>query len=601
MAISDGRTAVQCVDLSTGLVSTVTSEPMPGGGVTYGGGLFATSGDLLVLPARDGRLWRLDRRTGDQRPITPPLGGVGGPVLSACGRFVACAAEADASGLVMIAPVDGESFPVKLPGSLSFAGDVCLGPRGQYCAWQTWPERQMPWDHAELRIARFAKPLSDCRDLNEAFPVRVDSVVRPGVHLSFPLAHPDGRTLLFTSDETGWRQPWQVDLGSGQLRRVAQVEGEVGAPNWVLRSYPMALGQGGARLYAITRQLGLSTLVAIDLATGAVAPINVAAKALHSLACYDAGTGGVDRLAWCGSDPVTPATLVTRELGADLEVSQERVRATSAVGVWDPSRLSTPVTVSWNASDGTEVWAVWTPALGEQRAPVIVLIHGGPTAAAEFGWDATAQYYATRGYHVLAVNHRGSTQRGRAYQDALKGNWGEMDVEDARAGAQALVDRGAADPERTAIMGGSAGGYTTLMALATQPEFWAAGISLYGVGDLYEVMRGSHRFEKYYEHTLVGALPEAGALWVQRSPLTHAHRVRAPVLLFHGAQDKAVPVRQSIEFAEAVRSRRGQVEIVTYDDEGHGFKHDKTRREVLERSLAFLDKYVKNRQFVRQP
>jgi dipeptidyl aminopeptidase/acylaminoacyl peptidase len=231
---------------------------------------------------------------------------------------------------------------------------------------------------------------------------------------------------------------------------------------------------------------------------------------------------------------------------------------------------------------------------------VVVHIHGGPTAAAELGWHATAQFYATRGYHFLEVNHRGSTQRGRRYQDMLNGNWGLYDVEDARGGAQALVDRGVADAARLAIMGGSAGGYTTLMALATQPEFWAAGISYYGVGELYEVMLGSHRFEKYYEHTLVGALPEAGALWMERSPLTHVQRVRAPVLLFHGAQDKAVPVRQSIEFAEALRNRRAPVEIVTFDDEGHGFKHEKNRRQVLEHSLAFLEKYVRNRQFLRQ-
>jgi dipeptidyl aminopeptidase/acylaminoacyl peptidase len=150
-------------------------------------------------------------------------------------------------------------------------------------------------------------------------------------------------------------------------------------------------------------------------------------------------------------------------------------------------------------------------------------------------------------------------------------------------------------------MGGSAGGYTTLMALAMQPEFWAAGISLYGVGDLYEVRMGSHRFEKHYEETLVGPLPSSGSLWVERSPLTHAHRVRAPLLLFHGVQDKAVPVRQSIEFADAIRSRKGLVEIVTYEEEGHGFKREKNRKEVLGRSLAFLDKFVKNRQGPPRP
>jgi dipeptidyl aminopeptidase/acylaminoacyl peptidase len=205
---------------------------------------------------------------------------------------------------------------------------------------------------------------------------------------------------------------------------------------------------------------------------------------------------------------------------------------------------------------------------------------------------AQAQFFATRGWHYLCVNHRGGTGFGRAYQDLLVGQWGVVDVEDARTGAQHLIDSGLADPQRVVITGGSAGGYTTLMALAKDPTFWTAGVSLFGVGDMYELKQGSHRFEVNYEQNLIGKLPEAGRLWKERSPLTFVKNVRAPVLLFHGTEDKAVPHQQSVDFAEAVKRNGGVAELVSYPGEGHGFQKEANRRDMLERMERFLDKYV---------
>jgi dipeptidyl aminopeptidase/acylaminoacyl peptidase len=167
-----------------------------------------------------------------------------------------------------------------------------------------------------------------------------------------------------------------------------------------------------------------------------------------------------------------------------------------------------------------------------------------------------------------------------------------LDVQDARSGAINLIDSGRADPARAVIMGGSAGGYTTLMALALDPDFWAAGVSLYGIGNLYEVKQGSHRFEVNYEERLIGRLPQAGPLWKERSPLTHVNNVRAPVLLFHGTEDKAVPYQQSVEFAEAVRRNGGIADLISYQGEGHGFVKEANRRDLIERIERFLDKYV---------
>ena len=151
----------------------------------------------------------------------------------------------------------------------------------------------------------------------------------------------------------------------------------------------------------------------------------------------------------------------------------------------------------------------------------MVSVHGGPTSERDLEWEAQAQYFVSRGWHYLEVNHRGGTGFGRAYQDMLNGQWGIVDVQDARSGAEHLVAAGLADPLRLVITGHSAGGYTTMMALATDPDFWTAGVALSGISHMYDAAHGAHRFEVNYENTIVGPLPETGPRWMERSPLAH--------------------------------------------------------------------------------
>jgi dipeptidyl aminopeptidase/acylaminoacyl peptidase len=272
-------------------------------------------------------------------------------------------------------------------------------------------------------------------------------------------------------------------------------------------------------------------------------------------------------------------------------------RATSAVGITGAGDVVAPRIISWATEAGVDASGVLYPAQGaEGPRPLMVLVHGGPTSERGLAWEPEAQYFATRGWHVVLVNHRGGSGFGRAFQDLLNGQWGVVDVEDARGAAEHLVAAGLADPRRLVITGGSAGGYTTLMALTQDPDFWAAGVSRAGIGHMYDIVAASHRYEKHYEWTLIGPLPETGPLWKERSPLTHARRVKAPVLLFHGRKDNVVGVQQSIDFAEAVRRQGGVAELVIYDEEGHSFTREATRRDQIEQTERFLDKYVLSQQ-----
>jgi dipeptidyl aminopeptidase/acylaminoacyl peptidase len=191
-------------------------------------------------------------------------------------------------------------------------------------------------------------------------------------------------------------------------------------------------------------------------------------------------------------------------------------------------------------------------------------------------------------------DHRGSTGHGRAYQQALRGRWGELDVSDTVDAIVHAHTRGWGSPARTAIVGSSAGGFTALGVIAANPALIAAGIVAYPVTDLADLAERSHRFEQHYTDSLVGPLPESGRLYRDRSPVNFADRLAAiPLLVMHGDSDLVVPVDQSTEFVEHCRSAGGDVELVVYEGEGHGFRKPENQLDEYRRMQAFLATHVR--------
>ena len=200
------------------------------------------------------------------------------------------------------------------------------------------------------------------------------------------------------------------------------------------------------------------------------------------------------------------------------------------------------------------------------------------------------QFWTTRGWGVVDVNYGGSTGFGRAYRQRLAGQWGVVDVADCAAAAQALVAAGRADPDRIAIEGGSAGGFTTLAALCFTDVF-RAGASRYGVADPSALASESHRFEARYLDGLIGPWPEARATYEARSPLAHASEIRCPVIFFQGLDDKVVPPEQTDRMAAALEANAIPVEVHRFPQEGHGFRDGATLVRVLEATEAFFRRH----------
>jgi dipeptidyl aminopeptidase/acylaminoacyl peptidase len=218
---------------------------------------------------------------------------------------------------------------------------------------------------------------------------------------------------------------------------------------------------------------------------------------------------------------------------------------------------------------------------------LVVLSHGGPTSNASTALDLTRQLLTSRGIAVVDVDYGGSTGYGRAFRRALNGAWGVVDVDDCVAAAQFLVARGDVDPARLAISGGSAGGYTTLVALALRDVF-GAGITLFGVGDLTTMARDTHKFESRYLDRLVGPYPEAAELYRQRSPIHHLDQISCPVLVMQGLDDRIVPPSQAEAIVDALAANGIPHAYLPFEGEGHGFRGAKAIRRCLEAQLSFL-------------
>jgi dipeptidyl aminopeptidase/acylaminoacyl peptidase len=222
----------------------------------------------------------------------------------------------------------------------------------------------------------------------------------------------------------------------------------------------------------------------------------------------------------------------------------------------------------------------------DERPPLLVLSHGGPTSSARPMLSLGTQFWTSRGFAVVDVDYGGSTGYGRAYRDLLRGNWGIVDVEDCIAAARHLADQGEVDPERLCIRGGSAGGYTTLQALTTTDTF-AAGASHYGVADLGALARDTHKFESRYLDGLVGPWPEAEATYEARSPINQTDGLSCPLIVLQGDEDEIVPPSQAEMMVEALRAKGLPHAYVLFEGEQHGFRKAENIVRALESELSF--------------
>jgi dipeptidyl aminopeptidase/acylaminoacyl peptidase len=250
-----------------------------------------------------------------------------------------------------------------------------------------------------------------------------------------------------------------------------------------------------------------------------------------------------------------------------------------------------PHLVVYPSFDGTPISAfVYLPANAERRRshPAVVYPHGGPTAQFTNGWVPQVQFLVSHGFVVIAPNFRGSTGFGRAFRLANRGDLGGGDLRDTVAAAEWLSASGYVDPERIAVMGGSYGGYLTLMALTKYPALWAAGVAIVPFANWFTEYQHEDPVLQAYDRSMMGDPVKDADLWRDRSPIFFVDQIRAPLLLLAGANDIRCPAEETQQIIEAVRAAGGVAEAKIYKDEGHGFARRENEIDAYQRVAAFL-------------
>lgn len=535
----------------------------------YGGGAWTASddGELFYVEKTDQRVYAL-APGGTPRPLTPDDDGVRhgglswqhGTLLAV--REVHGEARVPTRTIVRI-PLDGSGAEVLADGS-DFLAHPALSPDGRRLAWTAWNHPDMPWDATTIRVRDLATgAVRDLAGGERRAPLQ-------------PVWMADDE-LLYADDPDGRWNLFRVRIGEDP-QAVAPADADTGGGVWVLGTRWFGATPDG-RIVAV-RTDGADEIV--EIAPSGVRPLEVPVRAGASI---DDVRGS--RALVSGSDAAGLSGLWSIDLdtgSADLVAGGDHpgvewmptARALTAEGPHGPVHAFAYAPTNPDYTGPVD-----------ERPPYVVLVHGGPTSHVGPSPSVKTAFFTSRGIGVLDVNYGGSTGYGRAYRERLRGQWGVVDVDDVAAAASALAEAGLADPERLAIAGGSAGGWTVLAAV-TNTEVFSAGISRYGVGDARALAEDTHDFEARYLDGLIGRLPAAEAVYVERSPLSHPERFRVPLLILQGTEDRVVPPSQAEAIRDALVEHGVAHAYVLYEGEGHGFRRAETVVDSLQRELGFL-------------
>lgn len=552
----------------------------------YGGGALAVwPGGLAVVERASGRVAALEGPGARQvRWLTPPApeeerwsyGDLwpvpGGAWLLAVRERTELGSGTGRDEIVAVPLAGGP--PVVLAEGRSFYAAPRVDPEGRWLAFVCWDPPNMPWDDTELWVLPLALPGGP----GSSEPPRLVAG-GPGEAVSQPLWV--GSTLWFVSDREGFHEPWCLCPGEWSPRRPVPLGADCQGPAWTLGQRTLA-PLGADRLVCPVRTATGDTLAVLHPAEGRVEPLDTPLVQIAELATWG------EALVALGAGAEEPAGVVLVHGGEARWCRQD-----AAVAPPWPAPVSRAEPASFEAPDGFvghlllfRPRSTWAQGPAEARPPLLVLCHGGPTGAAEAGFDPVVQFWTTRGFLVAAVDYRGSSGFGRRYRQALEGRWGEADAEDVVAAARQLVAGGEVDPRRLALRGSSAGGLTALAA--TRSGVFHAAVVSYGVTDLVALRQETHRFEAHYLDRLVGPWPAAARRYEERSPARQPERLQAAVLLLQGTEDPVVPPGQAVAMAESLARAGRRCELLFLPGEGHGFRRATSVQAAVRAEERFL-------------
>ncbi|HEY9639519.1 MAG TPA: S9 family peptidase [Coleofasciculaceae cyanobacterium] len=553
----------------------------------YGGGAYLVAdGTIYFSNFADQRLYR-QPLGAEPQPITPETGfRYADAVLDRQRQRLICVREDHTAGgepantivavaaePVATAPLDGGQ--VLVAGS-DFYANPRLNAEGSRLCWLSWNHPNMPWDGTELWVAAVA-PDGTLGEAERIAGGQAESVFQPEWS-------PDGQ-LYFASDRTGWWNLYRWNPAAGSVEALCPKSAEFGLPLWVFGMATYGF-ESAESLICTYVEAGVQHLARLNTRSLELTEIPIPYSHLGGLKV------GATFAAFVGGSATAPSAIARLDLPTG---AVQELRRSSELTL-DAGYLSVPEVIEFPTEHGLTAYGFYYAphnqdyvAPADQRPPLLVKSHGGPTAATSASFNPGIQYWTSRGIAVLDVNYGGSTGYGREYRERLKGQWGIVDVDDCANGAKYLVAKGLVDGDRLCIDGGSAGGYTTLAALTFRDVF-KAGASFYGVSDLEALAQDTHKFESRYLDGLIGKYPEEQQIYVERSPIHAVDRLDCPLIFFQGDEDKIVPPNQAERMVNALKAKGLPVAYVLYAGEQHGFRKAENIKRTLDGELYFYSK-----------
>ena len=469
-----------------------------------------------------------------------------------------------------------ENSQIVLCTGRDFYSSPRINPTNKEICWLEWDHPNMPWDGTQLFIANFdLDGLSEIKFIDGSKNI---SIIQP--------EWSDSGELIYISDESGW---WNLKKYSENTNStILNEKSDHGGPSW----------QFGFRTYFVKDNNIYLKGISKNKNKGLIRKISISGQILETNEVFHTSINDLthheNKALYIGASPVSNSEIVSYDL---MNKNEETIKESNPVKI-DIEEISIPEEISFPTTQNAIAYGYFYKPKNknfqgesEEKPPLLVISHGGPTSATSNALNLSIQYWTNRGIAVADVNYRGSTGYGKKFRDSLKGNWGVYDTDDCIAAVDHLSKKGLVDSSRVAIKGGSAGGYTTINALTFHDRF-AVGATYYGIADLSVFIDDTHKFESKYLETLIGKYPEEKEKYYERSAINFTDQLSCPMIIFQGTEDKIVPPSQAEIMAQGLRDKKIPFSLIMYEGEQHGFRQSKNIISSLESEIYFYSKVL---------